>query len=205
MAVVVNFHGGSNPASVSGKTINNFAGSPSNIITAGTLSSDLLDYDSGSGTGYSFEMDEDKIENTNGRAEPDPGDELTREVNTEGAYNDGGSSGTTYTDTYTVSSTVTSVDVELYRCTTFSTQTDIDHDVNGSTDTAFDSTNNTSGDTVVFTGIVPDVNDQIVIQTTNNTGQFTFDNGSRLYNITESGGATSLIFRPSPLKTHLAR
>lgn len=186
--VVVCFYSNTAP-SVSGKTINAY----NSGLTAGTLDSDLSGYDTGAATGISFDLASSRTISTNGRLAG--ADTLTQEVNRQGAYHDGGANNSAnITDYFTVPATVSSVDVEVYLCTPFTLQDNLDVVINGTTAaTNFDSTNNTTGATVTLTGVVPDGSDRINIyidddDTSGNDGRYIFVNGYRLYNIVESGG-----------------
>ena len=176
--IVISFDGGT-AAAESGKTYNNFTG----LGSTGQFDSDLSGYDSGAGTGVAIASNFTLTASTNGRLQGV--DTRTQEVNREGSYSQP-FSGNSVLFTATFPSTVTSVDVEVFLCTAFTLQTDIDIDINGSTSNAFDSTNNTTGATVTLTGIAPDGSDQIVIDIINQSGNFIVHNGLRFFNIVDS-------------------
>lgn len=182
--IVVDFHGGT-AASVSGKTINSFQG----LGSTGEFDSDLSGYDTGGSTGVAGASAKTLTANTNGRFAG--ADTLTQEVNRQMSFVDDSVAPSDNTFTFTVPSTVDTVDVEVFLCTGFGDQVDLDVDVNGSTSLGFDSTNNTTGATVTLSSIAPNGSDQIVILIENNhpTNDFTAYNGIRLFNFVE-GGAT---------------
>ena len=177
--IAVVFYSGTTPA-VSGKTLNSY----NSGLTAGELDADLDGYDTGASTGVSFDLGTSRTVSTNGRNAG--ATTLISETNREGAYDSSASN--TCTDTFTVPSTVTAVDVVVYLCTTFADQTDMDVDVNGSTQTAFDSSNNTTGSVLTFSGIAPNGSNQIDIQITDNESSldFIFINGYGLQNFVEA-------------------
>ena len=178
--IVVDFHGGT-AASVSGKTINSFNG-----ISAGSFSSDLLGFDTGVSTNVTASAANALTGSTNGRLAGV--DTLTQQVNQQMSFvNDAAPSDNTYT--FTFPSNIASMSVEVYLCSGFTEQTDIDGDANGVTFTDFDSTNNTTGATVTLAGVVPNGSDQVVIFIENQhvTNTFTAYNGFRFFNIVEAG------------------
>lgn len=197
--IAICFYNGTAP-SVSGKTINAY----NSGLTSGTLDSDLSGYDTGAATGVSLALSASLTADNNGRLEPDPpgAGSLDPEINRQGAYSDKNTQAANDFDfTLTFPSTVTSVDVEVFLCTPYVGQTSIDVDVNGSTSSGWDSTNNTTGSTITFTGIVPNGSDQVIINTFNTTSnRYVFHNGFYISNIVESGGGGATPIPPRKQK-----
>ena len=193
--IVVDFHNGT-PAAISGKTVNGYQGPG-----AGEFDSDLSGFDTGVATGVAGSTDLALTASSSGRSAGSG--ELITEMNAQGGYstdasNDPGEN----TFTYTFPASVTSVDVEVLLCTTFPDQEDLDVTINGSTQTAFDSTFNTGGTTLTFTNVVPDGSNQIVIFLENQEpdigdNNFIFHNGHIFTNIIES---TQLV-EPLPFRS----
>lgn len=182
--VVVCFYNSTAP-SVSGKTINAY----NSGLTAGQLDADLSGYDTGAASGISFDLGTNRVADNSGRLAG--ADTLTQEVNRQGCYHNQGGSGANFTDVFTLPASVSQADVEVYLCTTYAQQGDIDVTINGTAAaTAFDSTANTTGATVTLAGVTPDGSNQINILV-EEPDQFLFVNGYRLYNIQSGIGATT--------------
>lgn len=170
--VVINFHAGS--AAVSSVTANN---STSNA--SGTIFSDLVDVNNAA-TGCSFSSPHTRVCDTGGRA--GTGSTLDQEINTNIAYFDvSGAAVHTYTLQLTASHPA--VDVYVYSATSYSGQQALSIDVNGTTVTDHDASNqlggNASAAPVYFPSVTPNGSDQIVI-TIDNTNQFAAFNGLRI-------------------------
>lgn len=185
---VANFHGGT-PAAVTGKFINNYQG-----ISAGSFETDFINYDDNSLTGVSGSAVRALTATTSGRATSSPLTDLSTAINTQGSFTtDSVNNPSNNTFTYTFPLSVTSVDVDIFLCTTFTNQTDIDVTVNGSQQTAFDSTNNTTGTFLTFSGVVPNGSGEVVIFVENDiasNNDFTVNNGHSFYNIVSPSGVT---------------
>lgn len=176
--VVVNFYS-STPATVSGKTINNF----NSGLSAGLLDSDLAGYDTGAATGISFSLGSSRTPDASGRSAG--ADTLTQQINAQGAYHYGAIP-SSLTDTFVVPETVTECDVIVQLCTTYSWQDDIDVSVNGSTPQTIDSSGNTTGAVLQFTAVTPGSGGEIEILIANAASEpYIFVNGYRLANVVE--------------------
>lgn len=181
--IVVSLDGGT-AAAESGRTYNNFTG----IGSTGVFDSDLSGYTTGAATGVSIATSHTTTGSANGRLQGV--DTRTQEVNREGAYSNPGTS-TDVTFTVTFPAAVTSVDVEVFNCTDFASQTALALDVNGATATV-NSSDNTTGTTSTFTGVVPNGSDQVLIVISNPDEAFIYHNGFRFYNIVDGAGGSTI-------------
>ena len=186
--IAISFHGSSTSASIAGKTINNYQG-----VSAGVIDSDLSGYDTGAATGVSIDIDFNLTADNSGRLAGV--DALTQQIN-QGVSFSSSNNDNTYTVTFP--STVTSVDVEVFLCTTYAGQILVDVDINGTIELDWDSTNNTTGATIVKTGIVPNGSDQILIYISSGHN-FMAQNGLRFFNIVDGAGPVGI----SPLRRRI--
>ena len=184
--LVWNVHAGT-PATVTGKTINN-----TNGATLGQTFAGLLDYNDGTNTGFDLTTSGAITADSGGSsAVGDAG--LNQAIFEEGGYVDGGSAPSTNTITIDCPVAVTSLDLELFHNTSYGSQTDLDVDANGVTFEAHSVTGNTAGTTIVLAGVVPNGSNQVVISFTQNTSQYVYGNGLRVFNVVEGGGSSQSI------------
>lgn len=173
--VVVNFYS-STPAAITDKTFNQ----ANSGLTAGVLFADLAGYDSGAASGISFTLGSGRTPDTNGRSAG--ANALAQQINAQMAYHTGAGP---MTDTFTLPEGVVSCDVIVHLCTSYTGQDDIDVTVNGSTQSGFDSSGNTTGAVLTFVGVEPDVNGDIdiTIQNVSVGAAYLAINGYRLTDI----------------------
>jgi len=181
---VWNLHAGT-LAAITDKTINNANGATANQTFAG-----LLDYNDGTDTGFDLTILKAVTPNSN-NSNPVGDAGLNQAIFEEGGYASDGTYPGVNTITIDCPVGVTSLDLELFHNTTYNSQTDLDVDANGVTFEGHSVTGNAAGTTILLEGVVPDGSNQVVINYTQNTSQFVYGNGLRVFNVVEGGGGNT--------------
>lgn len=163
---IVNFNGGT---AVSVQTANNITSTGT-----GTVAANLVDINNAA-TGVSLLCsDPNRYQDGNGRAAGV--DTLAQQINASGIYTDMGGGGTC-SYVLQLPSGHGPVNVRVFLCTQYDSQEDLDVTVNGSTTTDWDATNNVSGASLLFSSVMPNGSNQVVIQVYNESNQYVFWNG----------------------------
>jgi hypothetical protein len=180
---VWNLHAGT-LAAITDKTINN-----ANGATLGQTFAGLLDYNDGTDTGFDLTILKAVTPNSV-NSNPVGDTELNQAIFEEGGYASDGTYPGVNTITIDCPAGVTSLDLELFHNTTYNAQTDLDVNANGVISEGHSVTGNITGTTILLEGVVPDGSNQVVINYTQNTSQYVYGNGLRVFNVVEGGGNT---------------
>lgn len=170
---VVNFYGTTD--TVTTVTANNV-----NSTATGTLVADLIDVNSANtGVSLSCSQGSRTANDVNGRNAG--ATTLAQQINDGGIFRNVGGVGGTHEYVLTFPASHPAVDIDIFVCTTFSSQANLNVQAVGSTTKGqnnWDSTNNTTGAFVAVTNIAPDGSNQIIIRVTQNvTNNFVYING----------------------------
>lgn len=178
--IVVNLHSGTDTV----------GGNANDINPLNTTKIDLTDYNTGSDSSWDLTSNITHTHSANGRDVAVGGaPSYYSTINGEGGYfNTGGGA---IEHLLAIPSNVTSFDLTVFLCTTFSGQGDIDISCGGQEELGWDASGNTTGATFTLVGCTPDVSDEATIILNNASSNFVFLNGYHIDNVVESGGGAT--------------
>ena len=181
--IVVNLHNGTDTV----------GGNANDINPLGATLLSLTDFNTGSDSGWDLTSNFAHTHASNGRDVSEGGDPAYyADINGEGGYVNTLSLGAIEHLLSNIDANVTSFDLTMLVCTTFTAQGDLSVSCGGQTQLAWNSTGNTTGASFTLAGCVPNGSNEATIVMNNDSGTFFFLNGYHIHNVIESGGPTSI-------------